>query len=71
MILCVQGRLRLDTFLLRENDITVLTPGAFLNFEYINYTRYYKFGTFQVASGWRQEPKKVSENRKTKKIHSI
>ena len=33
-----QGRLRLDTLLLRENEITVLTPGAFLNFEYINHT---------------------------------
>ena len=34
----MQGRLRLDTLLLRENDIAVLTPGAFLNFEYINHT---------------------------------
>ena len=34
----LQGRLRLDTLLLRENDIAVLTPGAFLNFEYINHT---------------------------------
>ena len=34
----LQGRLRLDTLLLRENDLTVLTPGAFLNFEYINHT---------------------------------
>ena len=37
-----QGRLRLDTLLLRENDITVLTPGAFLNFEYINHTRFWR-----------------------------
>ncbi len=33
-----KGRIRLDTLMLRENDLAVLTPGAFLNFEYVNHT---------------------------------